>query len=53
MPIYEGYAIPHAITEIPICGYDLTKYLHSLLNAKYPAWVPADTEITTDGFDEC
>ena len=49
VPIYEGYAIPHAITEIPICGSDLTKYLHTLLNAKYPTQIPNNT----DGIDEC
>ena len=49
VPIYEGYAIPHAITEIPICGSDLTKYLHSLLHAKYPTHIHGNTE----GLDEC
>lgn len=49
VPIYEGYAIPHAITEIPICGSDLTKYLHTLLNSKYPSQIPNNT----DGMDEC
>lgn len=34
MPIYEGYAIPFATTEIPICGRDLTKFMHSMLSAK-------------------
>ena len=32
VPIYEGYAIPHFITEIPICGRDLTNYMVQLLN---------------------
>jgi len=31
VPIFEGYAIPHAITEIPICGKDLTDYMHNLI----------------------
>jgi actin, other eukaryote len=31
VPIYEGYAIPHAITEIPICGRDLTNFMQSNL----------------------
>lgn len=34
VPIYEGYAIPFATTEIPICGKDLTKFMHSMLSAK-------------------
>jgi actin-related protein len=36
VPIYEGYAIPHAIRRIEISGADLTNYLHILLNEKYP-----------------
>ena len=36
VPIYEGYAIPHAIKRIEFSGADLTNYLHVLLNEKYP-----------------
>jgi len=36
VPIYEGYAIPFATTEIPICGKDLSKFMHSVLRGKYP-----------------
>ena len=49
VPIYEGYAIPHAITEIPICGSDLTKYLHSMLHSRHPHLIHDNT----DGMDEC
>ena len=44
VPIYEGYALPHFITEIPICGRDLTKYMMILLNQAYPNYLPLDTE---------
>lgn len=44
VPIYEGYAIPHFITEIPICGRDLTSYLVMLLNKQYPDYLPIDTK---------
>ena len=37
VPIYEGYAIPHFITEIPICGRDLTNWLVELLHRDFPA----------------
>jgi len=40
VPIYEGYAIPHFITKIPICGNDLTNYLVHLLNKSYPDLIP-------------
>lgn len=44
VPIYEGYAIPHFITEIPICGRDLTEYMVQLLNKANPTYLPLDTE---------
>lgn len=31
VPIFEGYAIPHAITPIPICGKMLTEYMLNLM----------------------
>lgn len=34
VPIYEGYALPFATTEIPICGRDLTKFMRVLLASK-------------------
>lgn len=36
VPIYEGYAIPFATSEIPICGNDLTNYMHHMLHTKNP-----------------
>lgn len=37
VPIFEGYAIPHSITQIPICGSDLTAYMHLLMKLKDPS----------------
>ncbi len=34
VPIYEGYAIPHAIAEIELCGQDLSDFLNHLLDKK-------------------
>ena len=48
VPIYEGYAIPHFITEIPICGKDLTNWLVELLHRDYPQYLPNDTKEKRD-----
>ena len=34
VPIYEGFAIPHAITEVPICGQNLTEYMLEMMQQK-------------------
>ena len=34
VPIFEGYAIPHAVHRINLAGKDMTEYLRELLKAK-------------------
>lgn len=31
VPIFEGYALPHAIHKIPLAGYDVTTFIHQKL----------------------
>lgn len=48
VPIYEGYAIPFATTEIPICGRDLTKFMHSMLSQKNPTMIAQTSNDVTE-----
>ena len=32
VPIFEGYALPHAIQKLEIGGRDITEYLRKLVN---------------------
>lgn len=49
VPIYEGYAIPHAIQRIQLAGSDITEYFRSLLKDKgYNFTTPAELEVVKD-----
>lgn len=48
VPVYEGYALPFATKEVPICGRDITKFLHEMLVKRHPQIF----QDTTDFLDE-
>jgi actin-related protein len=49
VPIYEGYAIPHAIQRINLAGRDITEYFRGLLKDRgYNFTTPAEIEIVRD-----
>jgi len=48
VPIYEGFAVPHAIPRIPLAGCDLTEYFQQLLKKLgYSFTTPDDMEMVT------